>query len=204
MDTLPVELYTEIINSTSNGEAVYYSLLAIKKFAQTLTISRIIDYQISFGYSVKITKDAITWSKNNKVHRGNDLPAVEWVNGNRTWARNGEAHRSGGLPAFIDTEGVHIWMINGKKHREGDLPAQMSVDVTIWMINGKKHREGKRPAVIRESEWNGLEKEFWLNGERVFYRRRSGRPCKRARARARYKLKLEKKARKRFSGSNLK
>jgi hypothetical protein len=190
MDDLPVELYTEIVNSTSNGEAVYYNLLTIKKFALSLTPSQIMDYRISFGYSVKITKDAITWLKNNKEHRGNDLPAVEWVNGNRTWSRNGKAHRDGDLPAFIDIKGVHIWYKDGEKHRDGDLPAYISMDVTVWMVNGKKHRTGNRPAVIRAHWGCSTTHQFWIDGESIRPKKaRTGKPRKRTRARARRRLK---------------
>lgn len=35
-------------------------------------------------------------SKNGKLHRGNDLPAIEYSNGEKEWYFNGLRHRENG------------------------------------------------------------------------------------------------------------
>lgn len=63
------------------------------------------------------------WSKNGKLHRDNDLPAVIRKDGTREWWVNGERHRENDLPAYIDFIGNKSWYKNGLLHRDGDFPA---------------------------------------------------------------------------------
>jgi hypothetical protein len=42
------------------------------------------------------------WYINGKLHRDNDLPAVEWFNGPKEWYVNGLYHRENDLPAYVD------------------------------------------------------------------------------------------------------
>jgi hypothetical protein len=77
---------------------------------------------------------------NGKLHRGNDLPAIEHVNGNKEWYVNGIRHRDNGLPSIINSDGNKIWFVNGKRHRLGGLPAmEYANGIKIWYINGKNY-----------------------------------------------------------------
>ena len=57
--------------------------------------------------------------KNDKgqLHRDNDLPAIEWTNGNKEWYFNGKRHRNNNLPAIEYVNGYKAWYVNGQFHR---------------------------------------------------------------------------------------
>ena len=40
------------------------------------------------------------WYKDGVLHRDNDLPAIEFANGNKEWYQNGNLHRDNDLPAI--------------------------------------------------------------------------------------------------------
>ena len=105
------------------------------------------------------------WWVNGQRHRDEDLPAVEYDNGDgdgdKYWYVNGELHREGGLPAIQCTDGEKWWYVNGKRHRDGDLPAIEYADGDkYWYVNGKLHREGGLPAI----EYTNGYKDWWVNG----------------------------------------
>ena len=39
------------------------------------------------------------YNSKGKLHRENDLPAIEWLNGDKEWYLNGKLHRENDLPA---------------------------------------------------------------------------------------------------------
>jgi antitoxin component YwqK of YwqJK toxin-antitoxin module len=101
------------------------------------------------------------WFLNGKVHRDNDLPAVENTSGYKGWYKNGEPHRENDLPAIEQSNGYKAWYLNGLRHRENDLPAIKYPDGSKeWWLNGKLHRE-TGPAI---EHVDGYE-EWWLNGQ---------------------------------------
>jgi hypothetical protein len=53
-------------------------------------------------------------NKEGKYHRGNDKPAVEWVDGRKDWYINGLRHRENDKPAIEYSDGSKLWYINGK------------------------------------------------------------------------------------------
>jgi hypothetical protein len=55
MDDIPLEILHEI----AYDRPTYLALLAVPKFARSLTPSMRCDYMIRFGYRVEITRDAI-------------------------------------------------------------------------------------------------------------------------------------------------
>lgn len=92
----------------------------------------------------------IEWrKKNGKLHRDNDLPAVEKKDGTKKWFKNGLLHRDGDLPAIEGIAGDKVWAKNGLFHRENDLPAieYYNGNSKEWYKNGIKHREGGLPAM---------------------------------------------------------
>ncbi len=54
------------------------------------------------------------WYQDGKLHRDNDLPAVEWADGSRSWYKDGKHHRDNGLPAIIRSDGECYWLVDGK------------------------------------------------------------------------------------------
>jgi hypothetical protein len=149
MDDLPVELLHEIAYNRST----YQALLAIPKFAKSLTPSTRCDYMIRFGYSIEITHNHIRWTLNGKLHR-TDGPAVIYADGTQRWFIDGKLHRTDG-PAIIYAIGTQAWYIDGKHHRT-DGPAIIYADGSqAWYKDGKLHRTDG-PAVIRADstqEW---------------------------------------------------
>ena len=132
MDTLPIELL-HVIASFDQG--AYRALLAIPFFARSLNPSIRTDYKISFGYSVRITKNFTEWYRNGEHHR-EDGPAIEDADGTKAWYRNGKYHREDG-PAMEYSNGDKRWYRNGKRHRE-DGPAIEDADGTkYWYRDGE-------------------------------------------------------------------
>ena len=80
------------------------------------------------------------WYVENKLHRDNDLPAVECTDGDRLWYVEGKLHRDNDLPAIEDSYGDKYWYVDDKRHRESG------------------------PAVVRN---NGTYFEYWINGEQI-------------------------------------
>jgi hypothetical protein len=60
------------------------------------------------------------YNAKRKLHRDNDLPAVEFVDGDKYWYVNGLLHRNNGLPAieYISgyTSGCKLWYIYNKEY----------------------------------------------------------------------------------------
>ena len=83
------------------------------------------------------------WWLNNKLHRDNGLPAVEYADGTKRWYLNGKLHRDNGLPAIEYADGSKSWYINGERHRDNGLPAiEWSNETKVWWyLNDKKFTE---------------------------------------------------------------
>lgn len=57
------------------------------------------------------------WYKAGKLHRDNDLPAIERVRGViKEWYKNGEQHRDGDKPAIECADGYKEWRKEGKRY----------------------------------------------------------------------------------------
>lgn len=106
-----------------------------------------------------------SWYKNGKLHRDDDLPAIEYTDGHKMWYKNDEIHRDGDLPAIEYANGSKKWYKDGLLHRDGDLPAVEYYEDgdKMWYKNGVLHRDGDNPAI----EYT-YKKEWWKNG--VLYR----------------------------------
>jgi len=73
-------------------------------------------------YIVEVDHEKTVWMDWNwNVHREEDLPAIEYFNGDKIWYKNNQKHREG-KPAVIFTDGHQEWWFEGKLHRE-DGPA---------------------------------------------------------------------------------
>ena len=105
---------------------------------------RVVQYwKIHTNYTVKENTIGKYWRRNDKLHRGGDLPAIVWPNGDKFWWKNNKRHRDGDLPAVEYSNGTKYWYKNDKLHRDGDLPA-------VEYSNGTK-------------EWWNYGKEYYLN-----------------------------------------
>lgn len=132
------------------------------RFKQTKNGLVIEEYKAETTYSKRIT-----YYKNDKIHRDNDLPAVEYASGEKHWYKNGQKHRDNDLPAVEYAERTKCWKWwykDGQRHRDNDLPAAEFPDGTKeWYRNGQLHREGDKPAII---ECAG--RKFWYkNGKLI-------------------------------------
>ena len=82
------------------------------------------------------------WRLNGKLHRDNDLPAVEYADGTKQWWLNGELHRDNDLPAVEYADGTKAWYLNGKLHKDNGLPAVEYADGTkLWYLNDRQFTE---------------------------------------------------------------
>ena len=57
-----------------------------------------------------------------QLHSENDLPAIQFANGDKVWYKNGEIHRDNDLPAIEFANGEKWWCIDGKLWRKNGLP----------------------------------------------------------------------------------
>ncbi len=90
----------------------------------------------------KVFKDRIVYhNEEGKIHRDDDLPAVEWNDGGREWCINGKHHREGGLPAIEYDNGTKIWYIKGECHREDGPSVEWSDGVKEWWLGNIKYNE---------------------------------------------------------------
>jgi hypothetical protein len=71
-----------------------------------------------------------------RLHRDEDLPAMELVCGSQIYCQNGVRHRDGDLPAEIWSTGGRSYFQHGVFHRDGNLPA-------VVLPNGKKYYYNK-------------------------------------------------------------
>ena len=133
----PTELLAEIFSHIKSDYSTFRRLNKVCSTVKTPYDGW--DALIDQGYKVKISESTIRWYLHGKHHRGKDLPAVEWCDGNKEWWRNNERHRDGNLPAFVGG-GVYpyrSWFRHGKRHRdpgpEGDLPA------VVWSDGWKEY-----------------------------------------------------------------
>jgi hypothetical protein len=109
MEILPLEILDII--AVDGG---YRGLLGIRRFTDSLTISRRTDFMIGLGYSVEITRRRIIWRYNDDCHRA-DGPAIEKCDGTKKWYLDGEYHRIDG-PALEYSGGIKEWYLNGNLH----------------------------------------------------------------------------------------
>ena len=58
----------------------------------------------------------IRWSKNGKLHRDNDQPAIITYDGSRHWYKNGKYHRDNDKPAVIQFDGTKEWWKDGVQY----------------------------------------------------------------------------------------
>jgi hypothetical protein len=65
------------------------------------------------------------WYYYNKIHRGDDLPALQGSDGHQSWFMHGLQHRDNDMPSCINTAGDKWWYQHGKNHRSGGRPAIM-------------------------------------------------------------------------------
>lgn len=145
-------------------EPSYKAILAVPRFARTITPGRILDYMELFGHDAKIFKavdgKCICWTKNEELHKL-DGPAVIYENGDLAWYKNGEQHRLDG-PAEIHANGDQFWYRDGKRHRENGPAEIRTKGDQIWYQNNQCHRlDG--PAVI----WSDGLVEYYEYGIRL-------------------------------------
>ena len=101
------------------------------------------------------------WYFKGKPHRNNDLPSVTTHKGDKMWHLFGASVRTRELPTFIDYKGTKMWQhANGRLHNDLDRPAVIRLDgTTEWWVNGRLHRE-QGPAIIHP---DGTQ-EYYIDG----------------------------------------
>jgi hypothetical protein len=119
-----------------------------------------------------------TWyNENGELHRDNDLPAVEFINGDTEWYANGKLHRLNNLPAIENVNGDKLWNENGKCHHLGGLPAiEYANGRKEWYIYG--HNYSYKQVInsykilkrfgrycLRKIRMKRLKRVSWIHGE---------------------------------------
>ncbi len=82
------------------------------------------------------------YDENEKLHRDDDLPAREYIDGTKEWFQHGLRHRDNDMPAMEHINGDKYWYQNGLLHRDNDLPAvEHHNGMKEWYQHGKIHRD---------------------------------------------------------------
>jgi hypothetical protein len=119
--------YFDLLSRFQIDKHKSYQLRIIKRRSYVIKRINLIDYYID-----------------NKSHRDNDKPAVEWSLGTKEWYQNGKTHRDNDKPAIECPDGSKFWYQNGKRHRTNDNPAiEYANGTKIWYQNGKFIRHSK-------------------------------------------------------------
>jgi len=95
-------------------------------------------------YTVKVFDKKTEWWLNEKLHRENDLPAVEQINGTKIWYINGLHHRVNG-PAVESADGDKYWWLEGVRYSEEEYNQRINPKQEIYknqsiIIDGKKYK----------------------------------------------------------------
>ena len=77
-----------------------------------------------------------TWYHNGVVHRGGDLPAVEYADGSVVYVRHDKIHRGGDQPAIIKASGRREWWVAGKRHRSTKPAVMTAKGLAEWWQHG--------------------------------------------------------------------
>jgi hypothetical protein len=163
---LPIEMLYIL---ASTDVATYRALLALPRFARSLSPDVVADFMIAFGYSVDIRYGDITWELNGEPHRidgpaiirknGNkewwrfgklhrdSSPAVELATGSTAWYKDGMKHRVDG-PAIERANGDKGWFLNDVRHRVDGPAIELGNGSKFWYLDGKKHRS---PSVLGQA-----------------------------------------------------
>ena len=80
------------------------------------------------------------WLLHKKLHRDNDLPAIERADGTKEWFNKGFRHRLN-RPAIEKADGDKYWFVNGKLYRKNNLPTFESPWRVLKDASGQLIRE---------------------------------------------------------------
>lgn len=114
-------------------------------------------------YEIKHKNGGTYYYYNGKLHRENDLPAIERIitlenfhDGHmyytyikkKEYCMFGNLHRSNGLPAIERTDGHKEYWVNGDCHRDNGLPAkELPNGAKYYYVRDELHRENGLPAI---------------------------------------------------------
>ena len=101
------------------------------------------------------------YDEHEDYHRGNDLPAVEFVDGEKQWWRHGELHRIGG-PAVEYVFGDKYWYKHGKLHRLDGPAIENGSGYKEWRIEGIPYTEEEfnEKIAVHKEDVNPKENNF--------------------------------------------
>ncbi|RTK97790.1 MAG: hypothetical protein EKK64_00885 [Neisseriaceae bacterium] len=98
------------------------------------------------------------WRKNGVWHRGKDLPAKIYGNGDKAWLFKGRIHRDNDLPAIQHVNGYKAFFLKGKQYL---YRKQENGTKEYYDIHGRLHKKNS-PAII----YSNGDKEYWIDGMR--------------------------------------
>lgn len=118
---LPPELHGIILTYLCPTEDVHVLHVLNTKFKNSLVewtkSLEITTYERLFGpHGRKVTQ------VNNKYHRTDDKPAVEFDSGSKEWWFNNKLHRDNDKPARQLCTGIKEWYVNGEPYRDNGKP----------------------------------------------------------------------------------
>jgi hypothetical protein len=91
-------------------------------------------------HEIKINLYKKEWYVNNKLHRNNDKPAIEYSDGDKKWYQNGKLHRNNDKPAIINKNGNKYWYKNGRWYRDNEAEKYLQPAIK-WYKNDKLNRD---------------------------------------------------------------
>ena len=100
-------------------------------------------------YVVNVYDDWTEWYQNGKLHREDDLPAIENNSGDKHWYINGKRHREN-APAIEYDNGTKEWYQNGQRHREDGAAIEYVDGGKYWYLNDVEYSEDEFKKKINE------------------------------------------------------
>ncbi len=69
------------------------------------------------------------WFKDDKLHRDNDKPAMEYADGTKHWLKDGKYHRDNDNPAIEYADGTKRWFKDGTEYSLKSKEKEIEFDV---------------------------------------------------------------------------
>jgi len=88
------------------------------------------------------------YNEEGKLHRDNELPAVDSPGVYKRWYKNDKLHREV-RPASKSNDGTKVWFQNDKRHNLNGPAITWSSEIKAWFIEDKQYKEEEFKKVIK-------------------------------------------------------
>ena len=110
IECLPIDIVERILVLTDTNRDYETICQLIERLKESHRRKRIIEAITKR----EVDKEGTVWYYlDEKLHRENDKPAVEYPDGTKVWYYKGRPHRENDKPAVERADGTKAWWVNG-------------------------------------------------------------------------------------------